>query len=269
MNQFKNFLQEMLKNALYDIGKTVFLSIGAGGISFSSTYNLLKNKFILSSWTSILFSIGVAALVIFFSLYIYQLISYKYPILRRAERDYNIVDKTVKFTYEGERSTYESEMTLEFNKKTMHYYGKYYWSGSGKGDIKVLNPNFTLTVLKKRNRYIEFVVNFDKAYKKGKKLKLRLKGSMEDPLRQFSPYFSSTVETPTKRLKILLKIDPRKYPIADLEREVIYPNTYGHENCEPISLTADGTYEWVINKPQLGHQYSLTWSFCPLQSNND
>ncbi len=157
---------------------------------------------------------------------------------------------------------YEADIKLKFNQKTRQYYGKFYWSGGGTGVIDVKNRNFSLQILKQRTRYIEYVITFDKAYKKGKTLTLHLKGKMNDPNDEFSPYFSTTIRVPTKYLVVTLDIDQEKYPIQDLEKEVIPPQQYQHENAEPIELDECGKYEWKIKNPQIAYQYSFNWSFC-------
>ena len=258
--KLKKLAEDIIKNLAYDIVKTLLLSVFTTGISFPTIFVFL-NKLGIPLWCVIIFSIAIVALILFFVLLIYQKISYKYIAPEKIDSNYTITNKTVKFTFDGEKSFYETEITLQFNKKTREYYGKYYWSGSGTGDIKVVNPNYKLDILKQRTRYIEYVVIFDKAYKKDKKLTFKLKGSMSDPEHTFSPYFATTVDVPTKRLKIILNIDNNKYPICDLEKEALPPHKFDHENCEAINLNCENEYIWEIDKPQLSYQYTLTWRF--------
>lgn len=250
----------MFKNLAYDIAKKILLIAITTGASFPGVFWFF-NKFSIPLWCVIFFSIAIVALILFLVLLIYQKISYKYVAPEKIDSSYSVLNKIVKFTFDGEKSFYETEITLQFNEKTREYYGKYYWSGSGDGDIKVVNPNYKLNILKRRTRYIEYVVIFDKAYKKDKKLTFKLRGSMSDPGHTFSPYFATTVDVPTKRLKIILHIDREKYPIRDLEKEAVSPHKFDHENCEPINLNYEDEYVWEVNKPQLSYQYTLTWVF--------
>lgn len=260
MEKLKKFLKDLIKNLAYDIVKTLLLSIFTTGLSFPVVFVALK-KLPIPLWCVITVSIAIVSLILFFVLLVYQKLSYKYIAPEKIDSDYNVINKSVKFTYDGEKSYYETEITLQFNKKSREYYGKYYWSGSGDGEINVVNPNYKLNILKQRTRYIEYVVIFDKAYKKDKKLTFKLKGSMSDPKRTFSPYFATSVDVPTKRLKITLHIDKDKYPIRDLEKEAVRPHKFDHENCEPVVLNCEGEYIWEIDNPQLSYQYTLTWLF--------
>lgn len=257
--RIKEYLHSMLQNALYDIFKTGIIAIFTIGIVFPASFSFLT-VLQIPFWCIILFSIGIVALVFFIVLLIYQKISYKYAAPVKLDCDYTILNKEVEFRYDGKVSYYESKIKIEINKKTRNYYGKYYWSGSGTAKIKVTNPNYQLNILKRRTRYIEYEVVFDKVYKKGKKVDFKLQGEMNDPQRTFSPYISTSIDVPTKKLRITLKIDQDKYPISGLEKEAVIPHRNDHENAEPINLT-DDEYEWQVNKPQVGYQYCLTWNF--------
>lgn len=255
----KEYLHSLLQNALYDILKTILIAIFTTGIVFPSSFCFF-NLFQLPIWCIIVISIGVAALVFFIVLSIYQRVSYKYVTPVKLDCDYTIISKEMKFVYDGDVSVYESNIKIEFIKKSSHYFGKFYWSGSGEAFIDVTNPNYQLNILKRRTRYIEYEIVFDKAFKKGQKVSFKIKGKMNDPERTFSPYFSTLVDVPTKRLRIILNIDQNKYPISDLEREEVLPHRNGHENCESINLSGD-EYEWCIDKPHIDYQYCLAWKF--------
>ena len=257
----KKLLNSIKENAIYDILKYILLTIASYGISFPATYKVLE-KFSMPIWIIVILSIAIAALVSFFVLVGYMKKSKKFVPQDKIECNYDILEKIVKFKYGGNKSYYETTIKLKFNQKCREYYGKFYWSGSGDGSIKVTDSNFSLKVLKQRTRYIEYVVVFDKAYKKGKTLMLKLIGEMNDSEGQFSPYFATTISVPTDKLKIILEIDPQKYPICGLEREAVAPQKFDHEDCEKVTLEEDGTYTWEVETPKLSYQYSLNWSFC-------
>lgn len=262
MEKIKELAKDMLKNFAYDITKKLLLVACTTGISFPAAFMVLE-QLAIPLWCAILASSGIVALLLFFVLLIYQKISYKYVAPEKIDSDYTIVNKVLTFKYDDEVSFYEAEITLEFNKSSRTFYGKYYWSGSGDGEIRPVNSNHTLQVLKRRTRYIEYAVVFDKAYRKGKKITFKLRGRMNDPQRSFFPYFSTSIDVPTKRLKIVLQIDPEKYPIRDLEKEAFQPHKYDHEGSEQVCLNEEGVYTWVIENPQLSYAYSLTWKFKP------
>ena len=257
-----NLLESLFHNFTYDLVKRILLIIFSSGSSFSGAF-LFFNKLEMPLWLVIIICIAIAALGAFVALLIQQAISNRYTRAEKVECNYEILEKTVTFKYDGTKCYYNAELKLLFSKKTREYYGKFYWSGSGDGQIKPVNRNYTLNELKRRTRYIEYVVVFDRAYKKGQKLTLKLSGVMDDPQKQFSPYFATTVNDPTKKLKIVLQIDPQKYPIADLEREIVPPTCCGHENCEQVQLDESGEFTWEISNPRLTYQYSLNWSFKP------
>lgn len=256
--------ESMFHDMTYDIIKAGLILVFSSGFTFSGVYSLLKNIVQLPTWLIVLLAISVAALVAFFALLIYRAKSKKYTRAERIEKnDYSIVEKIVTFTYGATKSLYKAELKLLINRKTREYYGRFYWSGSGHGHIKPKNRDFTLQELKRRTRYIEYVVIFDREYKKGEELTLTLLGEMEDPQKSFSPYFATTVNSPIKKLKIVLNIDPKNYPIEALERDIVPPTLRGHENCERVQLDDMGVYTWEISNPSLTYQYSLSWSFRP------
>lgn len=256
--KIREFINNIIENLAYDVIKKLFIIMFPSGISFGVFYNALKSLEI-PTLLVILFSSLVAVLITFIFFLIYK--NYFY-----TDDNFSILHKTVKFTYDETKSYYESEMELKFKKKTREYYGTFYWSGSGEGKIETINPNFTLNILKKRSSKIEYVVVFDRTYKKGDKLTLKLKGQMEDPDKRFMPYFSTTVNFPTNKMSVILNIDPEKYPIVDLEKEIISPPPYKefeHKNIERIQLDYDGNYKWDITNPVISYKYSINWSFKP------
>lgn len=257
----KKLLDSIKENAIYDLIKYSLLAVASSGISFSAIFKVLKT-FSIPICIVIILSISLAALISFFVLTIYMKKSKKFLPQDKVECEYDILEKTVEFHYDGEKSYYNASIKLKFNQKCREYYGRFYWSGSGNGNIKAVNSNYSLKVLKQRTRNIEYIVVFDKAYRKGKTLTLNLVGEMNDPNGQFSPYFATTVSTPTNKLKIVLKIDPRKYPICGLEREAVAPQKFHHEDSEEVTLDENGTYIWEIETPKISYQYSLNWSFC-------
>lgn len=260
MRKIKSILGDIFKNFAYDIIKSILLSLFAAGVSLPIAFVSLR-RLPIPAWCVISFSVAVASLITFLVLLIYQRASSNYVAPEKVDSNYNVIKKIISFIYDGDKSFYEAEITLQFNKKTRAYYGKFYWSGSGEGNISVVNPNYKLNILKQRTRYIEYVVLFDKAYKKGKKTTFKLKGNMNDPERTFSPYFATSVDVPTKELKIILHIDADKYPIHNLEKEAVRQNKFDHEDCESVSLNCESEYIWEIDNPQLSYQYTLTWLF--------
>lgn len=264
--KINNLSEGVLQNAAYDIIKYLFLGLGSSGLSFSLIWSGLKKlfeviKISFPTWVLIVISISLAFLVSFAVIMIYESKSKKYVPPQKIKSKYDVLNKVVTFTYDGEISTYEAEITLIFNEKVRVYYGTFYWSGSGEGNIEVVNKNHTLNILKRRTRDIEYAVIFDKVYRKNQKLTFKLKGTMKDPNGTFSPYFATSIANPTRKLQIVLKIDPNKYPIKNLEKEIISPIAQDHENSEPISLECDGKYVWNIDAPVLSYKYSLNWDF--------
>ncbi len=265
-DRVKNLFSSIGENLIYDILKCLFLSVFSGGLSYVISFQALKkiafDKINVDLWIIVVISISITALVVFFTILIYAKVSKKFIRSEKIESEYEILSRIVNFRYDKPTAYYEADIKLKFNQKTRQYYGKFYWSGSGSGEIKVQNRNFNLQILKQRTRYIEYVITFDKAYKRGKTLTLHLKGKMNDPNNEFSPYFSTTIRVPTRHLVVTLDIDQEKYPIQDLEKEIIPPQQYQHENAESIELDECGKYEWKITNPQIAYQYSFNWSFC-------
>lgn len=259
-NNSKQLMESISHNLAYDIVKKLLLVIFSSGSTFTGSFIVFK-KIGLPVWCTTVLCFSIAALVAFIALTIMRAMSNRYTRSEKIESDYEILEKTVSFKYDGTKCYYDTEIKLVFNKKTREYYGKFYWSGSGSGKIKPANKNYALNELKRRNRYIEYVVVFDRVYKKGQKLTLKLSGEMDDPQKEFSPYFATTVNSPTRRLKIVLHIDPQKYPIEELEKDIIPPAHSGHENCEQVQLDDSGVYAWEIDAPMIAYQYSLNWSF--------
>lgn len=255
-------MESLFHDFAYDALTKMLLFVASSGCSFTGAY-MYFSTLKLPTWCLILFCVALAALAAYIVLSIASMISNRYTRAEKVESNYVILDKTVTFKYDGTKCYYTSEIKLHFNKKTQEYYGKFYWSGSGGARIKTVNRNYRLNELKRRTRYIEYAVLFDRAHKKGQKLTLKLNGVMEDPRGEFSPYFSTTIHDPTKKLTVVLQIDPSAYPIEELEKDIIPPTRCNHENCERVYLDDAGTYTWEIPNPILGYQYSLNWTFKP------
>lgn len=260
MTTFKKLLVSLFHSFAYDFVKRLLVFVFSSGFSFAGIFNILR-KINIPLWCVILLATASSALITFISLLIYQAISSQYTQAEKIQSNYEILEKNVSFKYDGATCYYNAEIKLLFNVTAREYYGKFYWSGSGDGRIKTVNPNHKLNILKKRTRYIEYVVVFDKAYRKGKKLTFKLAGVMADPERKFSPYFATTICDPTRKLVMTLDIDPDKYPISDLEKECIPPASGKHEDAQSVRLDEAGMYVWEILKPKLSYQYSLNWTF--------
>ena len=258
--KLKNLFESWTQSFTYDAIKAILVIVFSSGFSSTGAYVFLREQG-LPWWHLTILCISIAALFSFGVLLIVQGISNHYTPSDKIESNYEILEKTVALRYDGTKSYYNAEIKLLFKQKTREYYGKFYWSGSGDGRIKPINKNYRLNELKRRNRYIEYVVIFDRAYKKGQKLTLKLTGEMDDPEKKFSPYFATTVNDPTRRLRIVLQIDPQKYPIEDLEQDIVPPTRGGHEDCCSVCLDESGVYTWEIKNPVLTYQYSLNWVF--------
>ncbi len=258
---FKELIKSMVENLAYDIVKSILLIVFSSGLTFPVAYKSLSEleKAPDAKWLIIL-SISITAIAAFVVLVLYQYFSVKYFAMRKVESNYHILKKIVTFEYNGKKSNYKSEITLKLNTHSREYYGKYYWSGSGKGNISVQENGYSLEILKQRSRYIEYVVIFDKAYKKNSTLTFTIIGDMEDPDGNLSPYFATTVDVPTKELEIVLNI-PLTYKAQNFEKEIIPPHMHNHEESENFNLDANGIYVWKINRPKLSYQYSLNWEF--------
>lgn len=258
--KFWDFIKSLGRDLAIEIAKKVCIAIVPSGIAFGGILSLCKH-WDFPVWATITLCIILTASVAFLALLLIQIVSSRYTKVQKIESEYEILEKTVSFRFDGTRCYYRSEMTLLFKKKATEYYGKYFWSGSGAVKISPENRFFRFDALKRRNRYVEYVILFDRLYKKGEKLTFTLHGEMNDPRGRFAPYFSTKVDTPTRKLKIKLHIDPQKYPITSLEQEIIPPIYCAHENCEQVSLDESGTYIWEIDNPELAYQYSLNWTF--------
>lgn len=261
LRKIKDAISETVTNAIYDILKYIFLSLFVSGTSFISLFNYLKRFDNLELWERVMIGVSISALILLLILIIYIRTSRNFTRPERIWRPYTILRRDVEFIYDGEKSSYKAKVTLKFNRKTNQYYGLFYWSGSGEAKVSVVESNYRLQIIKQRTRYIEYVVNFGRAYERGTTATVTIRGEMNDPEHTFSPYFSTTIKDPTKELNIRLKIDPQKYKVIDMEKETISPQQYQHETAEQIELDADGEYIWNIVKPKLSYQYSINWSF--------
>jgi len=258
----KKILKTMIENILYDVVKSLILFLAGSTVSFPLLYKWIRH-FQFPSWAVIMISIGISLLVTLIIVELYQYFSKRYSRIKRIDSDYTILEKETSFTYEEKKCLYRAKIILKMNKNNVRaYYGEYYWSGSGLGRIYSDKPNFQVTYLTQRTRYIEYSVVLPRAYNKGEIVELDLIGEMHDGEGRFSPYFSSTVNTPTKKLRIILNIDQNKYPISSLEKECIVPGESNHANAQDaLPSLSNNRFIWEISKPRVANKYSLNWTF--------
>ena len=140
------------------------------------------------------------------------------------------------------------------------YYDKFFWSGDDftmRTDI----PGHQVALSGKISLYDMYEYRFGKKLQKNEEIDLEVVWELNNSSQKAIPFFSTTIEEPTKVLIMILKIPPS----SGIKKVVCYTSgTVGAKKpfeSEELSRDSNGDYSWKIQNPKLLYSYEINWSF--------
>lgn len=222
---------------------------------------------ILTSSIGMLNQYKVIISIIVFSgtAFLFTLIYNKYfqfrPIYARMEMDYRIINKEIFYEYEDKTHLkYNIKLSLEALRNNLKCYkGRYRWSGIG--NVNVTSPIKEHVYLETENTVFQhYEILFNRTLRKGELIKTELKFDLEDTQKVAGPFVSATIQEPTEKLRITLKL-PHIFNVIKVVCDECSNVGGSVLESKEVDLDCNGEVIWEIKKPKLLHCYEIKWRF--------
>ncbi|MEV0734778.1 hypothetical protein AB0I51_02175 [Streptomyces sp. NPDC050549] len=140
---------------------------------------------------------------------------------------------------------------------------KFLWTGAVEAPLPQSVNNDIVRNVRKLDRpgiWVYFSVDFHQALKKGEEVEFELIQVVNDADMKSRPFFSTSIDEPTRRLVLTLKL-PEALTVNQCHREMARGiESYFSFYTERQSVR-NGYYQWVIKKPRLYHHYRIFWTW--------
>jgi hypothetical protein len=184
------------------------------------------------------------------------------PHFPRLHFDYQLLEHEITYDHiDKYRMTYTRRKRIRALRSGLdRYHDKYHWSGRGKCELKsgIRGQKVTLTERKSVWQYYE--IRFPKTLNKGEIIETLVIWDLEDTEQVSLPFLSSTIEEPTRHLKMTLKL-PEILEVDSVVEEVSSYIGAKTPFTSEIKELSHGQVEWVIDNPKLLHHYQLKWEW--------
>ena len=176
--------------------------------------------------------------------------------------DFEILEKVITHEYTSkDKLIHRRKFRLLALKDGLEsYFDKFFWSGDDftmrteiSGHQVALNGKISL--------YDRYEYKFGKKLQKNEEIEIEVIWELNNSSQKAIPFFSTTIEEPTRVLIMILKITPS----MGVNKVVCYTSsTVGAKQpieSEELNTDRDGDYSWKIENPKLLHYYEINWSF--------
>lgn len=186
-----------------------------------------------------------------------------YPRYGRLDFEFLIVKKEIHYirTDDG-RVTYTKRCRLRALKDGLDTYrDKYHWSGSNTATPETTIKGQTVYLTVRKNVWQFYEIRLQKTLNRGDELDVEVRWNLDDSDRNAVPFFSATIEEPTRCLVMHLAL-PKSLGIQHVTYEVsssIGANRPFRSTEESLSHDCEITQK--IDDPQLFHHYELKWIY--------
>lgn len=252
--------QGVVSNTIYDLLKLVFKMLCSGGVVYiisDISITAVNLKIAIQYKTPI--TIVLISCVCIFLLRGYMRKIKAIPYYPPIDMDYEVIERNVTFTYGKELSHYELYIKVKSNVKGLNRIrGKYTWSGSEEAEMECVTKNCRLIPLTRKDSFVEYEVELNRSYKKGKQVECKVKGRLPDSQYKFVPFFSAQISEATKLLVINICIPP-EYNVREIILEEIAVIRSSNDDSQVVLLDAEGKYTWKVKNPKLFYKYSVRW----------
>ncbi len=257
----KKYFKELSFKLAVELSKWILLAIVGVIISYITPI-LLTNRFIVLSEFKILTYIVVVSVMIIIFIILYQKYNKFRPNLPRIDSHFLILERELTHIWHNENVIeHKRRFVLQALQHGLdNYTDKFVWTG---GDFKIKSGiiQHKVNLIEKRNFFDIYEVKFDKVLRKGDIIEIEIVWDLYNNDKKARPYFSVTIEEPTKNLILNLGIDP-KFNVKEILTETSYVR--GSKiplNYKTIKLDREGKAKWEINNPKLLYTYEIKWKF--------
>lgn len=202
---------------------------------------------------------ALVGLLIFFLFY--QRFNRRRPRFPRLPADFLVLEKTITYQYFSKTTMrYSRKLRLKALRNRLGTYSdKYLWTGSGQVKIRCANPAQQVTPTHRKSVWQIYEVRFEKILNKRDIIDIEIIWDLENQAERAVPFFSTTVDEPTKLLRLNLSLEP-SLGVSSVTWEISSGiGAMAPFDSDTLTLDKHGEVSWVIEHPKLLHYYELRW----------
>lgn len=253
------FLHDILQKALWEVIKFV---IGLLLAALAALFSVQAAAQRISALAPYAWQIAILASLslVWMGLALYGRLSRHRPHFARIPFDFTVLEKTITYDATAQNAIlYTREYELESRYSHQHAYSdKFHWTGTRQPAPVSMYENHMVVETTKRSVWRYFEIRLPHHLRRGERVRTGVKWVLDDSDAASVPFISTTVEEPTKLLRMKITLpDLRNKKIT---REVC-PSigvAKPFESTE-VALDSHGQYTWEIHNPKLLHYYELRW----------
>lgn len=253
---------DFARKALWEVAKWSGVALVALVWTYFGSDRLAKSVSALTPfrWPLILTALVLVSLS---SVALYRRFSRFYPRFGRLDFDYSLVQKDIRYIRkEDGHIIYTKRCRLHALKDGLDTYrDKYHWTGTGASAPQSTIKGQTAYLTIRKNVWQFYEVRLQKTLNHGDELDVELRWDLEDADRKAVPFFSATIEEPTRCLTLHLSL-PRSLGIKTVTYEVsssIGASRPSRSSDEQLDNECEITKN--IDGPLLFHHYELKWIY--------
>jgi hypothetical protein len=203
-------------------------------------------------------SLGVIGTFVLVRFYFWLKYRDAYPT---QEYDFEQLTRAISFEYTGSGTViYTKQIKLRARRQGLSkYVDKYRWTGESNPAIQSSVDGQSFLLTDRRNVWQFYEIRFERPLNKDESVQTKLVFTMIEQGHGFVPFISTTIEEPTRRLSLELKIPPSlgiTYVMCEIAE------CMGSRNppilTKQIPLKIDGVARWELT-PKLHHYYEMKW----------
>jgi hypothetical protein len=253
--------EDFFKKALYDVAKVLFLLILSISVSLLASKILTLNVVVLQPFAWYLAAIfgSFGALICLFLYRRYYLHRPSFPSL---DFDFQILEKDITYEYKDRtHMTYRRKYRIKALKNGLDTYrDKFRWTGRGDINIKSGIPEQHVIETVRKNVWQVYEIRLQRTLKKGDIIETEVVWELDDQASRAVPFFSTTIEEPTKLLRFNLSL-PIDFGVREATREVSSGIGSGKPfQSDATPLNKHGEVVWEIKNPKLLYYYEIRWN---------
>lgn len=236
------------------------------GLIFTATFFGAAWKFISDFWNILLgYQWYIVILMATGGAWLFATIYYKMnrfrPRYPRLDFDYEIIEKLLTYEYvDQQKMLYRRRIVLKALKNNLdHYIDKYHWTGSGEISLKSAIPEHRVHLTERKSVWQFYQIDFRRHLKKNDTIITEVVFDLFDAKGTAVPFFSATVEEPTNKLVLELRLNPSLGVKEAIAEEKITITSKAPLDIRIVPLDNEGRAIWSLSRPELLHHYELRW----------
>jgi hypothetical protein len=184
-----------------------------------------------------------------------------YPPLRKQDFDFFQLERSLSFEYRDiENYIYRRAVIIQAKRPGLSVYrDKFLWTGNTEPRIVSEIAKHKFKLLEKKGVWQHYEIDLGRTLNPSDVEKTILCFRMNDPQHTFVPFISGTIDEPTEKLILSVRIPP-EFGVNEGTCEIAYNmGTKVPLSTEVKKFDYDGLLSWPIPNPRMHHYYELRW----------